>query len=113
MNWYIEVFKKYAVFGGRAHRTEYWMFVLFNFIIASAIGFIEGLLGSPYILDTLYTLAVIVPGIAVSVRRLQDTDRSGFWLLIAFVPVIGVLALIYFMVQDSQPGSNQYGPCPK
>ena len=113
MNWYLEVLKKYAVLEGRARRTEYWMFTLFNLIIAFGLGFIEGLAGGPGILANLYGLAVLVPGIAVSVRRLHDTGRSGWWLLIAFIPCIGGIVLLIFMVQDSNPGDNQFGPNPK
>jgi uncharacterized membrane protein YhaH (DUF805 family) len=113
MNWYIEVLKKYAVFSGRARRMEYWMFVLFNFIIAIVIGIVEGILGSPAILSMIYSLAVLIPSIAVSMRRLHDIGRTGWWLLIAFVPLIGAVVLLVFMVLDSQPGSNAYGPNPK
>ncbi|MHB9077753.1 MAG: DUF805 domain-containing protein [Pirellulaceae bacterium] len=60
-----------------------------------------------------YSLAMLVPGIAVSIRRLHDTNGSGLWLLILFVPLVGALVLLLFLVQDSQPGSNQYGPNPK
>ncbi|GAB6094188.1 hypothetical protein JCM14469_04400 [Desulfatiferula olefinivorans] len=113
MNWYIEVLKKYAVFSGRARRMEYWMFVLFNFIIAVVIGFVEGFVGSPGFLSMIYSLAVLIPSIAVSMRRLHDIGRTGWWLLIAFVPLIGAVVLLVFMVLDSQPGSNAYGPNPK
>lgn len=113
MNWYLEVLKKYAVFNGRARRTEYWMFVLFNIIISFVLGFVEGLVGGPGVIGLLYSLAVLIPGIAVSVRRLHDTDRSGWWLLIAFVPLIGAIVLLVFMVQDSKSGQNQYGTNPK
>ena len=113
MNWYIEVLKKYAVFTGRAHRTEYWMFFLINIIIAIAIGLIEGLFGSPGVVGMIYGLAVLLPGIAVGVRRLHDTDRSGWWLLIGLIPIIGVIVLIVFFVQDSTPGPNQFGSNPK
>jgi len=113
MNWYIEVLKKYAEFNGRAHRTEYWMFVLFNIIISLGIGVVERVVGSPGVLGSLYALAVLIPGIAVSVRRLHDTGRSGLWLLAAFIPVIGFILLLVFMDQDSEPGPNQYGPNPK
>lgn len=113
MNWYIEVLKKYAVFDGRAHRSEYWMFVLFNVIITIVLGLIDRLLGISGVLSGIYGLAVLIPGIAVSIRRLHDTNRSGWWLLISLVPVIGTIVLIVFMVQDSQPGTNQYGPNPK
>lgn len=113
MNWYLDVLKKYAEFSGRARRMEYWMFTLFNFIIAVVLNIVEGLIGSPGILGGIYALAVLVPSIAVSVRRLHDTDRSGLWLLIAFIPCIGGLVLLVFMVQDSNPGDNQFGPNPK
>ena len=113
MNWYLDVLKKYAVFSGRARRKEYWMFFLINLIIAFVLGFIDGIIGSSGVLGILYALAVLIPGIAVSIRRLHDTNRSGWWLLIALVPLIGTIALIVFLVQDGQPGENQYGPNPK
>ena len=113
MNWYLEVLKKYAVVSGRARRKEYWMFFLFNIIIVFVLGFIEGLVGGQGIISTLYSLAVLIPGIAVSVRRLHDINRSGWWLLIGLVPIIGAIVLLVFMVQDSQPGENQYGRNPK
>ena len=113
MNWYLKVLKKYAVFSGRAQRKEYWMFFLFNFIIAFVLGFVEGLAGGPGVLGSLYGLAVLIPGIAVSVRRLHDTNRSGWWLLISVVPFIGGIVLLIFMVGDSQPDDNRYGPNPK
>jgi uncharacterized membrane protein YhaH (DUF805 family) len=113
MNWYIEVLKKYAVFSGRARRTEYWMFVLFNFLIGFALGFIEGFFGGPGIIGMLYSLAVLIPGIAVGVRRLHDTNRSGWWLLIALIPLIGLIVLIVFFASDSQVEENKYGANPK
>jgi uncharacterized membrane protein YhaH (DUF805 family) len=113
MNWYLEVLQKYTVFTGRAHREEYWMFVLFNMIIAFALNFIEGLAGGPGLLASIYSLAVLLPSIAVGIRRLHDTGRSGWWLLIALVPLVGTIVLIVFMVQDSKPGDNLYGPNPK
>ena len=113
MNWYLEVLRNYAVFSGRARRTEYWMFTLFNIIIAAAIGVVEGFLGSPGFLGMLYALGVFIPTLAVSVRRLHDTGRSGLWLLIGLVPLIGFIVLLVFFVQDSVPGQNQYGMNPK
>ncbi len=113
MNWYFEVLKKYIVFSGRASRKEYWMFFLFNIIIVFVLGFIEGLIGNFGIVGILYSLAVLLPSLAVSVRRLHDTDRSGWWLLVALVPLIGSIALLVFMVQDSTTGRNQYGANPK
>ena len=119
MNWYLEVLKKYAVFSGRARRKEYWFFVLFNIIISIVLAVIDGVTGSfspeagMGLLGGIYTLAVLIPGRAVSVRRLHDTERSGWWLLIALVPLIGAIVLLVFMVQDSKPGQNQYGANPK
>lgn len=89
------------------------MFFLFNIIISFVLGFIEGLAGLPGALSGLYSLAVLIPGIAVSVRRLHDTNRSGWWLLIGLVPFIGAIVLLIFMLQDGQPGDNRYGPNPK
>ena len=113
VNWYLEVLKKYAVFSGRARRKEYWIFLLFNIIIGLVLGGIAWLAGGPDVLGSIYGLVVLIPGIAVSVRRLHDTDRSGWWLLIGLIPLIGTIVLLVFMAQDSQPGANQYGPNPK
>ena len=113
MNWYLEVLRKYVVFSGRARRKEYWMFTLVNTVIAVALGIVEGLFGGPGIIGLVYILAVFSPSIAVTARRLHDTGRSCWWLLIALVPVIGALALFVFMVLDSTPGENEYGPNPK
>lgn len=113
MNWYMDVLKKYAVFSGRACRTEYWMFFLFNFTITLALGLVAGILKGAGVLSALYSLAVLLPNIAVSFRRLHDTGRSGWWLLISFIPLIGAIILIVFFVTDSQPEKNQYGPNPK
>lgn len=113
MSWYVGVLKKYAVFTGRAQRSEYWFFVLFNFIITFVLGFVEGLVGGPGIVSLIYSLAVLIPSIAVSVRRLHDSDRTGWWLLIALIPLIGAIILIIFMVLESTPGQNRFGPNPK
>lgn len=113
MNWYIEVLKKYAVFAGRAHRTEFWMFTLVNYVIIIVLGIIETAVGLVGVLTTVYVLAVLLPNLGVTVRRLHDTDRSGWWILIGLIPVIGWLVLLIFMVLDSTEGDNQYGPNPK
>jgi uncharacterized membrane protein YhaH (DUF805 family) len=118
MNWYLDAWKNYANFKGRARRKAYWMFVLFNLIALVVLSFIEGAIGlsgqNGYgILTGLYTLAIILPLIALAVRRLHDTGRSGWWILIGLVPLVGPIVLIVFYVTDSQPGSNQYGPNPK
>lgn len=113
---YIEVLKKYAVFSGRATRKEYWLFVLVNLIIGFAIGFIFGILSIPKAslpVSLAYGLAILIPSIAVTVRRLHDTGRSAWWLCLALIPYLGALVLFIFYVLDSQPGDNQYGPNPK
>ena len=112
MNWFMEVLKKYAVFSGRARRKEYWFFVLFYVIISIVLGIIDAVIGT-VILGALFGLALLVPSIAVTVRRLHDTGRTGWWVLIGFVPVVGWIVLLVFMFMDSQPGDNQYGPNPK
>ena len=112
MNWYLDVLKKYTVFSGRAQRAEYWYFALFNIIISLVLGFMDGLVGTGGVLYGIYLLAVLLPSIAVGIRRLHDTDRSGWWLLLVLIPLAG-LVLLVFMVFDSKPGENQYGPNPK
>ena len=119
MNWYLEVLKKYADFNGRARRKEYWMFFLFNVIISIALLIVDGILGTSAVpgtmglLGVIYLLALLVPGIAVAIRRLHDTGRSGWWILIGLVPFVGGIILIVFLVQDSTPGDNQFGRNPK
>ncbi len=119
MNWYLQVLKKYADFSGRARRKEYWFFVLFNIIISVALTVIDVMVGTYSqaigigLLACIYALAVLIPGIAVSVRRLHDTDRSGWWLLIVLIPIIGPIVLIVFMCIDGTPGTNRFGPSPK
>ncbi|MDD2720691.1 MAG: DUF805 domain-containing protein [Gallionella sp.] len=106
MNWYLEVLKKYAVFEGRARRTEYWMFFLFNFIIGVALAILELALGGHDLLVNVYQAAVLVPSIAVAVRRMHDIGRSGWWILLPIVDFV-------FLLLDSQDGDNEYGPNPK
>ncbi|MFA5504499.1 MAG: DUF805 domain-containing protein [Vulcanimicrobiota bacterium] len=120
MDWYLKVLKQhYADFNGRARRQEYWMFFLFNLIISVVLGFSGGMLVGMTGVETfgllpmLYSLAVIIPGIALTVRRLHDTGKSGWFMLVSFIPLIGPLIMLYFMVVDSQPGNNEYGPNPK
>ena len=119
MSWYLEVLKKYAVFSGRARRKEYWMFFLINLIILVVLSIIDNLIGTvtrqggPGVLQGLYSLAVLIPTLAVTVRRLHDTGRTGWWILIGLIPVIGNIVLLIFLVLDSEPGANEYGPNPK
>ena len=111
MNYYLAVLKKYAVFEGRARRKEYWYFFLFNLIIALVLGLIEGILGiAPHtdrsILGDIYTIAVLLPSIAVGVRRMHDVNKSGWFLLI---PVYNLI----LAVTEGTKGDNEYGPDPK
>jgi uncharacterized membrane protein YhaH (DUF805 family) len=119
MNWFLLALKKYAEFSGRSRRSEYWYFVLFYVLIYMGLALVDTLTGSfnaasgMGILSGIYSLGMLIPSIAVGVRRLHATDRSGWWLLISFVPVIGAIVLIVFFFQDSQPGENRFGPNPK
>jgi uncharacterized membrane protein YhaH (DUF805 family) len=112
MNWYLKVLKQYADFNGRASRTEFWMFVLFNIIFAVAANIIDYILGTGYVFNMIYNLAILVPSIAVSVRRLHDINKSGWLLLVSLIPVIGIIWLIILFVTEGTPGENQYGPNP-
>ena len=113
MKEYIDVLKKWKDFDGRARRREYWMFVLFMAIFAIVAGIIDGILGTVCVFVGLYYLAMLLPMIAVSVRRMHDIGKSGRWLFITFVPEIGSLWNLFLTIQDGQPGSNQYGENPK
>lgn len=113
MEWYLAVLNKYAVFSGRARRKEYWMFFVCNLIIAIIIGFIEGLLGSSGVVGIIYSLAVLIPSIAVSVRRLHDTGKSAWWLLIGLIPILGFIVLLIFMALEGKDEDNDFGENPK
>ncbi len=119
MNWYLKVLKNYVGFSGRARRTEYWMFTLFSVIAAIIAMVLDNLLGlassqlgyGP--IYGLYALAVLLPSIAVGVRRLHDTDKSGWWMLIGLIPLLGAIVLLVFFVLEGTHGENRYGPDPK
>lgn len=119
MNYYMEVLRKYFVFEGRSRRKEYWMFVLFNILISIVLSIVERVTGLYSVdngvgfLTSIYSLAILIPSISVGVRRLHDTGKSGWWILLNLVPFIGWLVLIAFYVTDSDAGSNKYGPNPK
>ena len=115
------VLSKYATFSGRAPRPEFWWWTLAVFLALLILGLIESLLLAPLLgfgigdedagqpLSALASLALILPNLAVGARRLHDTGRTGWWLLIGLVPIVGILVLIYFYVQPSDPGDNDYG----
>lgn len=118
MNWYLTVLKKYADFSGRARRKEYWMFVLMNFLVSILISIVGAVIGDTdgliaVSLSGVYALFIFIPSLAVTVRRLHDTNKSGWWILITFVPLIGGLVLLIFMIIDSDPNTNAYGANPK
>ena len=119
MKYFLYCLQHYADFNGRARRSEYWYFALFNLIISFVIGFtfgvIAGILDMPALdnLTYLWSLVVFIPGLAVSVRRLHDIGRSGWWLLLSLIPLVGSIILIIWCCFDSQPGANQYGSNPK
>ena len=113
MEWYLGVLKQYAVFDGRARRKEFWMFALFNFVISAALGLVGRIVGLEGALQGLYALGVLIPALAVSVRRLHDTGRNGWMLLIALVPLVGWLIVLYFLAQPGATATNSYGPDPK
>ncbi len=119
MNWYLKVLKQFADFNGRARRKEYWMFFLFNVIFAVVasqldsllgINFIAGLYGPIYLV---YALVMLVPGLAVAVRRLHDIGKSGWMLLVALIPLVGSIWLLVLLASNGNQGDNAYGADPK
>ncbi|MEU0114561.1 DUF805 domain-containing protein [Streptomyces bobili] len=112
MSWYFKVLGRYAVFGGRARRKEYWMFTLVSSVIYLALAFADDHVGNDW--PTLsYLLATLLPSLAVTVRRLHDTDRSGWWVLVGVIPCAGFIAMLIFTADEPTPGQNKYGPNPK
>ncbi|MDO0926384.1 DUF805 domain-containing protein [Streptomyces sp. TG1A-8] len=112
MNWFIEAFKKYAVFSGRARRKEYWMFTLFASIIYLVVAIAGAAVKAPWLV-VVVALVFLLPGWGVTVRRLHDTGRSGWWILFGVVPLAGPITLLVFSCTDSETGANKYGPNPK
>lgn len=135
MDWMLMPLRRYADFSGRSRRKEYWMYLLFVIIVSVVLAIVDRALGlggsssssvatsgaqigagASYhagVLGIIFTLATLIPSIAVGVRRLHDTDRSGWWLLIALVPLIGGIVLLVFFLLDGTPGPNRFGPNPK
>ena len=114
MNYYIQALKKYFVFSGRARRSEYWYFALFNFFIIIVLQFLSNVIGDiAALLVSIYALAVFIPGLAVLVRRLHDVGKSGWMVFISLIPIIGGIWLLVLTIRDSNPGDNLYGPNPK
>lgn len=119
MEWYLKVLRQYSDFNGRARRQEYWMFVLFNLLITIVTLSIDGLLY--YLLDgswfpfltIIYGLGILIPNIAVVVRRLHDVGKSGWMYFVGLIPLVGPIWLLVLYCTDSEYGENQYGPNPK
>ncbi|MEO6137596.1 MAG: DUF805 domain-containing protein [Luteimonas sp.] len=114
----MKVLKQYADFEGRARRKEYWMYTLFNllaFFVAAILDSLLGLTRNGFFgpVYGLYALATFIPGLAVGVRRMHDTDRSGWWLLLAIIPLIGAIVLLVWCATEGTHGSNQFGDDPK
>ncbi|WP_298777439.1 DUF805 domain-containing protein [uncultured Polaribacter sp.] len=120
MKWYLKVLKEhYADFSGRARREEFWMFQLFNlifmFVIFGVLGGIAAVLESPFIMfiGYIYVFAIIIPGLALVVRRLHDVGKSGWFFLIQLIPLVGSIWLLVLECTDSQHGPNKWGENPK
>lgn len=117
-SYFVKAFKKYVDFSGRARRREYWFFILFYLLISFGLGILDSIMGtfsqeaSMGFLGTLFALASFLPSLAVAVRRLHDINRSGWWMLIALVPLVGAIVLLVFFCQDSKE-SNGFGQSPK
>ncbi|MEU0549197.1 DUF805 domain-containing protein [Micromonospora sp. NPDC005979] len=114
------VLSQYVGFAGRARRSEYWWFALFTVLVSIVTSVLDSALGLNFVdgsssgfIGLVVSLALLLPTLAVAVRRLHDTDKTGWWLLIALIPLIGAIVLIVFFVQDSTPGGNRFGPSPK
>ena len=115
------VLRQYAVFSGRARRSEFWWFFLFQFLVSLAASIVDATIGTDDLLGNsgwgllqiLVFLTLFLPGLAVGARRLHDTDRSGWWLLIGIIPFVGFIVLLVFFALDPTPGPNRYGPSVK
>lgn len=118
MSWFLHVMKNAFNFSGRARRKEYWMFALMTFIISFVLTMIDIFAGLEFapevgVLSTIFGLLILIPSLSVTVRRLHDTGRSGAWILIGLIPLVGWIVMLVFMVLDSQPETNRFGPNPK
>lgn len=123
MNWYLRVLNQYSDFNGRARRKEYWMFALVNFIISLAIVGLDNALGQSFsytgnvlgagVFNSIYNLLILIPSLAVAVRRLHDVGKSGWMLLIGLIPLVVAIWLLILLLRDSEAGENKYGPNPK
>lgn len=113
MHYYTDVLKKYADFSGRARRQELWMFVLCNALVEAVVLTLDVVLGAMFILCAVYTMAIVLPAIALTVRRLHDLGKSGWWYFIGCIPLIGWIWMLVLMATEGQPHENAYGQSPK
>lgn len=113
MTWFFLPFKRTIDFKGRSRRSEFWTFAIMNTVILFVLYYAGETMGVFDLIAKLYTLIIILPGISVGIRRLHDIGKSGWWLLLLFIILIGLPILIYFFVQDSHEHSNTYGENPK
>jgi uncharacterized membrane protein YhaH (DUF805 family) len=122
-SWFFEALKKYFDFSGRARRKEYWYFVLVNILIFIVLAIADEIASMPKlevtpslsvgIISATYLLVMLCPWLAVTTRRLHDTNRSGWWHMVSLIPVLGILVIFVFTLEDSYPGENQYGHNPR
>lgn len=111
MDYFIAAFKQFADFSGRTRRKDFWMFILFYWIFYVVLATIDVVIGTMF-LATIYGLVMFVPTLSIGARRLHDTTRSGWWQLLYLIPIIGLIIMIVFLIQDSH-NTNDYGPNPK
>ncbi len=106
--------QNYCNFSGRSSRSEYWWFTLFNLIIGFILGFIGSMISQQayYVLSAIVNLGLLLPGLGLVVRRLHDINKSGWWILINLIPVVGWIIMLVWLCKDSDPTDNQYGPVP-
>jgi uncharacterized membrane protein YhaH (DUF805 family) len=114
MKYYLKVIKEYAVFKGRARRTEFWMFILFYIIFGIVATILDKILGTPFgLIKTLYSFALLIPSLAVSIRRLHDIGKSGWYILVNLIPLAGFIWFLVLVCTNGNSGENKYGPDPK
>ncbi len=109
IDWFVKCLKNYATFTGRARRKEYWFFALVQFIILVIAQIIDTILGTEFVFYAIVVLALFIPSLAVAVRRLHDTGRSGWWFLIALIPLIGTILLIVWLATETKQETNKWG----
>jgi len=113
MNWYFEALKKYSTFEGRASRKEYWMYILISLIVFIFLRYVVSIIDTHGFLLIIYIVGIIIPTLAVKVRRLHDINVTGWNLLLVFIPFIGPFLLLINLITDGQEGTNRFGPNPK